>query len=256
MPELNSELLLQILNELKKLNNPQPLGLLESGIKIYCNRRNAPYLWYRIASDRQTVIGIEQTAIRGYVKDLKIEDRERRGKEVPKLLLRLQADKSYWLESGVDSNFTKGLLAAISSLSPEELQEPITIAVKAGDDDESVLFCRVYTAQGLVFQPYNGSTEWEVVTQIAIDNVKAANKGLDSQEVEPEPVASTATIDRTTVYEAIGAQIERLGWDAEQGKKHLRATYKKSGRSQLSDDQLIEFFEFLSCEAPLHKVEN
>ncbi|MDZ8086393.1 MAG: hypothetical protein RMY16_12645 [Nostoc sp. DedQUE12b] len=66
------------------------------------------------------------TALTGYLKELKFEKCERRGKEVYKLLITIQADRPYILESGYDTHFAKSVLAAIATLTPEQLYSPIT----------------------------------------------------------------------------------------------------------------------------------
>jgi hypothetical protein len=55
-----------------------------------------------------------------------------------------------------DSNFSKSLLSALASLSPQQLQHPITIEAQAADSDE-VLFCRVGAVLDLLLIFLKGS---------------------------------------------------------------------------------------------------
>jgi hypothetical protein len=165
---LQNELLSQILEQLK-----QPkLGLTEapSLVRIYANRSNNCD-WYTIRDG--VVVPIAETALTGYLEELRFEKVERRGKEVVKLQAFVRGDRPYCVESGYDSNFSKGLLVAVAALTPQQLRSPITIAPQPGSD-ESVLFCRVFTGSELIRSSYDEQTDWRSVSQKALGNVKAA----------------------------------------------------------------------------------
>lgn len=157
-----NELLSQILNELRK---PQ-LGLVEAPTlyRIYANRSNN-CLWYTVRDGE--VQPIIQTALTGYLQSLKFEKVERRGKEVTKLMLYIRADRSYCIESGYESHFSKGLLATIASLNPEQIKLPITVMPQAGED-ESVLFCRVFVAGQPIMATYNEQTDFRSLSRQAL----------------------------------------------------------------------------------------
>lgn len=152
------------------LNKPK-LGLhSDAGIcKIYCNRQHGS-LWYTLSDGNPTPV--TASALTGFIKELRFEKVERRGKEVHKLLTTIEGDKLYILESGHDSHFSKGLLSAIAILTPDQLHQPITISPQAGDD-ESVLFCRLYVNNEYVKVQYSDATDWRTTAKKAIDNVKA-----------------------------------------------------------------------------------
>ncbi|MBG1271153.1 hypothetical protein, partial [Nostoc sp. WHI] len=140
--------------------------------KIYCNRHNGS-LWYIMANGEPSAVA--QSALTGYLKELRFEKCERRGKEVHKLLATIQADRLYILESGHDTHFSKGLLTAVSLLTPQQLYSPLTIQPQAGTD-ESVLFCRVWVGSELVIASYNEQTNWREVSKQAKACVKAASE--------------------------------------------------------------------------------
>ncbi len=58
---------------------------------------------------------VQSTANFG-IKELRFENTERRKKETCKLLITIQADRTYILESGYDTHFSKCILAAIATL--------------------------------------------------------------------------------------------------------------------------------------------
>ncbi|MCC5670565.1 hypothetical protein LC653_44045 [Nostoc sp. CHAB 5784] len=141
--------------------------------KIYCNRHNGS-LWYTLNNSEASAI--TQTALTGYLRELKFEKCERRGKEVYKLLITIQADRPYILESGHDTHFAKSVLAAIATLTPQQLYSPITLQPQAGTTDENVLFCRVWVESELVMASYNEQTEWREVSKQALAVTKVANE--------------------------------------------------------------------------------
>jgi hypothetical protein len=79
------------------------------------------------------------------------------------------------LESGAAVQFSKGLLNAIASLSPEALKQPITIVPEPSTKNDEVLFCNVYQGDEQVFAPYDDQTNWRQVSRNAIDAVNAVN---------------------------------------------------------------------------------
>ena len=188
-PQENAQLLAalmrqeELLKQLVATINKPKLGLHnEAGsCKIYCNRHNGS-LWYTLNNSEASAI--TQTALTGYLKELKFEKCERRGKEVYKLLITIQADRPYILESGHDTHFAKSVLAAMpaatrsgnATLTPQQLYSPITLQPQAGTTDENVLFCRVWVESELVMASYNEQTEWREVSKQALAVTKAANE--------------------------------------------------------------------------------
>ncbi|KYC34487.1 hypothetical protein WA1_51580 [Scytonema hofmannii PCC 7110] len=141
--------------------------------KIYCNRQHG-HLWYSLDGDRNPK-PITATALTGYLKELKFEQTERRGKPCHKLLATIAADRVYILESGHDTHFSKGLLVAVALMTPQQLLSPVTIMPAPGDDD-SVLFCRVWCGSEYIKVSYDESVNWREIAKAALANVKTANE--------------------------------------------------------------------------------
>jgi hypothetical protein len=176
-----AETLEKILKELQQLRadlapTKQTLGFgaaPRSEVWVFCNREKGG-LWYTLDSQGQAV-NIEHSALTGYIRKLEFTKPVRRGEETDKLNCIIEADKLYVLESGAAVQFSKGLLNAIASLSPEALKQPITIVPEASTKNEEVLFCNIYQGDEQVFAPYDEQTNWRKVSRTAIDAVKAAN---------------------------------------------------------------------------------
>ncbi|WP_334862434.1 hypothetical protein [Nostoc sp.] len=91
------------------------------------------------------------------------------------MLVTIQADRTYILESGYDTHFSKCILAAIATLTTQQLYVPLTLQPQPGND-ESVLFCRVWIGSELIMTNYNQQSDWKVTARQAIDVVKAASE--------------------------------------------------------------------------------
>lgn len=161
-----TNLLQQILN---KLDRPQ-LGFHDGAgaMRVYANRSNGG-LWYTITDGQPQIIN--HTALTGYLTDISFPKVERRGKECVKLQITMQGDRTYLIEAGHDSHFSKGFLSAVALLLPSQVQSPITLSPQAGEDD-SVLFCRVYSGGQLVKGPYDDGTDFRLVAMAAIAAVR------------------------------------------------------------------------------------
>ncbi|WP_341528481.1 hypothetical protein WKK05_03815 [Nostoc sp. UHCC 0302] len=164
----------ELLKQLVASINKPRLGLHSDAgsCKVYCNRHNKS-LWYTLSNDEP--VAITQTALTGYLRELKFEKSDRNGEEKCKLLISIQADKLYILESGYDTHFSKSILAAVALLTPQQLYSPVTIQPQAGDKG-TVLFCRVWAGSELIIANYNEQTDFKVIARQAIEVVKAANE--------------------------------------------------------------------------------
>ena len=165
----------ELLKQLVAAINKPKLGLHSDAgsCKIYCNRQHGG-LWYTLSNSEPSAV--PQTALTGYLKELRFENTERRKKETCKLLITIQADRTYILESGYDTHFSKCILAAIATLTPQQLYSPITLQPQPGTTDENVLFCRVWVESELVMASYNEQTEWRQIWEQALAVTKTANE--------------------------------------------------------------------------------
>ena len=154
---------------LAKLDRPQ-LGFHDGAgaMRVYCNRSNGG-LWYTVVDGQVQVIN--STALTGYLTDISFPKVERRGKECIKLQVTLTGDRPYLLEAGHDSHFSRGFLSAVALLLPTQLRQPITISPQAGEDD-SVLFCRIFSDNQLIKATYDAGTDWALVARAAVSAVR------------------------------------------------------------------------------------
>ncbi|MGM3306368.1 hypothetical protein ACSQ6I_10360 [Anabaena sp. WFMT] len=66
--------------------------------------------------------------------------------------------------------------------------------------------------------------------------------GIGTRKKKNEPVNLSDVIAQTDV------QIERLAWTKEQGREYLKKTYGKLGRSLLSEEELLDFLNYLKSQ--------
>ncbi len=59
----------------------------------------------------------------------------------------------------------------------------------------------------------------------------------------PTPIDLSETIAQTSV------ELKRLGWSNDQGRSYLQRTYGKRSRSSLTDEELLEFLQYLQAQA-------
>ena len=151
----------------------RPLGFGESlrTLYMYAHRANGNKLWFQLIDSEPHEL---RPSLTGYLKAIEFPKVERRGKECCKLNITISAHRPVVIECGHDSTFGKGFLLAIASLTPAQLQQPITLEAQPGTQDESVLFCNLWLGSKQVFLQWDDSTDWRAVAKQAMANVKAA----------------------------------------------------------------------------------
>ncbi|PZD70210.1 hypothetical protein C1752_16674 [Acaryochloris thomasi RCC1774] len=150
----------------------QALGFCDSPslLTLYAHRGNGTKRWFSLV-DGEPVEARE--AIVCYIKAIEFPEVERRNKECRKLHIKIKAHRSILIESGYNSNFSKGFLLAIASLTPEQLKQQITIEADPGKE-ESVLFCKIWLAGQRIFVKTESVHDWRAIAEKAIANVRAA----------------------------------------------------------------------------------
>lgn len=84
--------------------------------------------------------------------------------------------------------------------------------------------------------PQNGKEEAPDIPKIEENPTLPLSLEID------ETMDFSQIIDQTTI------EMKRLGWTQEQGKKYLLETYGKKSRHLLSDQELIEFLQYLQSQ--------
>jgi hypothetical protein len=119
-------------------NPPEPLYLYVKNGEL----SGESYLWYHYDVNNDKTIPVQQRGLVGYISDLRLTTKEFKGKDNVKLDIVLSADEIYIIRTGVETNFAKTFLLALSQV--QDFSKPLIIAATPGE--ENVVFCRLYDA--------------------------------------------------------------------------------------------------------------
>lgn len=172
-----------ILDELRTSKQQLGFGHPPKPRYIYANRQYPDCLWYFWDGANKKHEPIQFQALTGIIEKLEVEEKEFRGKPDHKVNLHIRAERSYVIQSGLETLFAKGLVYTLAKLPVAAFTQPITIAVEPGDT-EQVLFSRVYnSATGqVIYAPYTEPVNWQDVIARAISKIDAAYGRVDQTE--------------------------------------------------------------------------
>jgi len=67
------------------------------------------------------------------------------------------------------------------------------------------------------------------------------------------PIEAAAPVDLSDIIAQTDVELQRLGWDVNQGREFLEKTYGKRSRHDLTDEELLEFLLYLEAQpSPSH----
>lgn len=117
-------------------NPPQPIYLYVKKLEV----DGRIYAWYNCEIEQDKKISVSQRALTGYVSELRLTDKDFKGKDNLKLDIVVQADEIYIVRSGIETNFAKSFLLAASVV--KDFTQPLIIVATPGD--ENSVFCNLY----------------------------------------------------------------------------------------------------------------
>ena len=153
-----------------------PEGFHDYGQKVYCNlTKGNGEGWYTFDGGNATT---QKPLFRGRVVGLRFPTVERRGKAVVKFHLFMRAEgETTTFEAGRDCFFSKTVLAALALAAPEVLSRPLQLATypKALRTGELTLAVSLRDSAGNKLAcDWTNDDDWEVLTALAVENVRAA----------------------------------------------------------------------------------
>ncbi len=130
------------------LEGEQPLGFGKRPDPVFVFVRHAPEsLWYSRDKREGQNVPILERNLTGYLRGIWRYDRvdSETSENVPKLMLQIHADREYVIQSGLETNFSKSLLAGLLELPLEALREPLTLIVEdnTGGRGRPTVFARL-----------------------------------------------------------------------------------------------------------------
>lgn len=124
------------------------LGFVETAITNIYIGGNSPTGWYFWDGEAKKESPIPKSAIKCYIKKIAIKETEFKGKKQDKLILTIEADKSYNIKSGLETWFSKTLLIRLIQMNTDQLSYPVTIHVKKGNEGEPIVFSTIQDVTG------------------------------------------------------------------------------------------------------------
>lgn len=218
-------------------NKPEP-------IYLYVRKKEDngnDYCWYYYDIEKQTSTPEYQPALCGYLSDLRITNKDYKGKDTPKLDIVVQCDDTYIVRTGIETYFAKTFLLGLAEI--RDFSKPIIIYASLGS--ENVVFCRICDAESKIkIKPeWNPNADWAAI----ISNTQfQLNQPQPTFEVAtPSTLLPPTHFDNQARRDALIAQsdrlIETLGWTTKRAQAYVIQNYKKSLRSQLTDAELLDF---------------
>lgn len=208
--------------------------------------RDADSCWYML-SEEERQIPIPEKALTGVVTGIECNRKiETKFGEAFKTDLSIMADKPYVIRSGRDSWFSRSLLQSLDSLTNEQLQRPLTIAVRPGD--KKVVFCEIYDPVTFKQIDSNQNSYREIDLLTLEARVSSKIRGLQSSNQNnsksaPGTVMMNPSNEqlRTTLFRYTEKYLQALGWTKAQGSQYLYRYYNQRSRNALTDVQLLDF---------------
>jgi hypothetical protein len=158
---------------------PVSEGFFSYGQKVYCNlNKGNSEGWYTLTDGKALT---QKPIFRGRVVGLRFPTVERRGKAVVKFHLFMRAGgETTTFESGRDCYFSKTVLAALASATPDALKRPLQLATYVKElrtGDKTLAVALRDSAGNKLACDWTNEDDWEAITALAVENLRAAAGG-------------------------------------------------------------------------------
>jgi hypothetical protein len=166
------------------------LGLCNPPEPIYLYVKNGElsgeyYLWYNYDINNEKTIPVQQRALTGYLQNLRLTSKEFRGQNNLKLDIVIAADEIYVVRTGIETNFAKTFLLAVSQV--KDLSKPLIIAATPGE--ENVVFCRLYDAATKIRirSEWNRDADWAGIISNVQSKLVATSEEVSFSQHQTQP---------------------------------------------------------------------
>jgi hypothetical protein len=233
-------------------NPPEPVYLY-----VRAGEDSSSSLWYKFNMDTQKTTPVTDRGLCGKLQELRLTNKEYKGKTNVKLDIVIQADELYIVRTGIETNFAKTFLLAIAQF---DVSKPLILAVAPGE--ETVVFARVYdaTTKQRIKADWDKDANWAGI----IATVQARlGQPEETQPQQPQPQNRELTphfnsanlpplsIDRNMLIDETTSLMKRKGIEADQARHLTLSWYNVKARSLMSDAQLLDFRDRLNQWQPV-----
>lgn len=188
------------------------LGLCNPPEPIYLYVKNASlggesYLWYRYNIEQDKTIPVQQRGLTGYISQLRLTTKEFKGKDNMKLDIVVNADELYVIRTGIETNFAKSFLLAVSQV--QDFSKPLIIAVTAGEEG-NVVFCRLYDAQTKtrLKRDWDANADWAGI--IASIQSQLSGNSNYNLELDDAPITQPLAKHKTTAVHPQDLRVKQI----------------------------------------------
>lgn len=134
--------------------------------KIFVKASDDGSLWHFWDADAQRQIPIKENSLTGYLKALKVREYQSNFGQKNKLQIYLRAKEDFYIQSGLESWFSKSLLSSLATLNL--IQAAITIRVK-NPPNSQIVFSNLFIGEDWVRPDYSwketGEPDWLAVIE-------------------------------------------------------------------------------------------
>jgi hypothetical protein len=171
----NQQLLNRIAQSLDVMANyfvqQNPLGFRQEAVErvIYCDASQGG-TWYYLGDDDEPML-IFTPVLTCKVQRLEFTQVDQGWK----LRLHVMADRAYCLEGDYNSAFSKAMLLALASLSPQKLRQPVIVECFCLPTHPEPT-CRLYSNGAQVLHSFGTTPKWRDIARQALLNVEGAQE--------------------------------------------------------------------------------
>lgn len=234
-----------------KLGLCNPPELIYLYVKSGEDTNAGAYLWYQYNIDTQQTIPIKERGLTGHLTALKLTSKTFKGKENMKLDIVVQADETYVIRTGIETNFAKTFLLCVSQV--QDFSKPLVISVAPGN--ENVVFCRVFDAlsKQRIKAEWNSGANWaEIISQVQQSLGQTRHEPQDVFEQQAPDIEFNSSIDVELVNQEIDHIMRTKQIDPQDARQFLFQSFGVQSRKLLTPPQLLDFKEKFRTYATKH----
>ncbi len=234
-----------------KLGLCNPPELIYLYVKSGEDTNAGAYLWYQYNIDTQQTIPIKERGLTGHLTALKLTSKTFKGKENMKLDIVVQADETYVIRTGIETNFAKTFLLCVSQV--QDFSKPLVISVAPGN--ENVVFCRVFDAlsKQRIKAEWNSGANWaEIISQVQQSLGQTRHEPQDVFEQQAPDIEFNSSIDVELVNQEIDHIMRTKQIDPQDARQFLFQSFGVQSRKLLTPPQLLDFKEKFRTYAAKH----
>jgi hypothetical protein len=227
-----------------KLGLCNPPELIYLYVKAGQDGNAGAYLWYRYIIETEKTIPVQERGLAGNLIALKLTSKTFKDKENMKLDIVVQADETYVIRTGIETNFAKTFLLCVSQI--QDFSKPLVISVAPGE--ENVVFCRLY--DGLTKQrikaEWNKNADWASIIATVQQKLGQRDEPADVLEKQaPDDHITSQIFDLALLAQEVISIAKRKNITQEQVNIGAFKYYGKHFE-QLSQADLLAYRDRLS----------